>query len=66
MTRFEVESWVVMAGKVSYAERATREEAEKVVDEQYHLAAHFGLPVRVEARVIRLAGRFHVETQKGK
>lgn len=47
--------YVVMAGDVLYASRPSREEAEAVVREQYDLAKKFGLPVRVEQRVVSLA-----------
>lgn len=50
----QAELYVVLAGSVLYASRETLEEAERVARDDYDLAAMFGLPVRVERRVIPL------------
>lgn len=44
--------WAVVAGNVLYAERATRDEADRVLAEQRSLAVLFGLPVRVEPPIV--------------
>lgn len=42
-----------MAGSVLYAQRPTKAEAERVLEEQRHLIEKFG-PARVERRVVEL------------
>lgn len=57
------EEWVVKAGRVDYARRPTRAEAEAVRDDLDHrrLAEKFGLPVVVEQRVVSLEARSREE-----